>query len=133
MQQSTDRTVLAVPWIVAEPVPAIPAAVPEIVPDVPAEDPPEARHVAFLVTLAASVAWCIVAAVLTVTGAMFPLQGNVLAYLVLMAGLFCMAFLLLTCPRAGDETPETLWTWGSMPTAAQCTPSRHTLTGRAQR
>lgn len=122
------RTVLTVPWLVAEP---------DQVPIVPAEAAPVATNGnkwqrnprPFYVSIAASVAWCIVVAVTVLSGAMFPLAGNALAYVVLMAGLFCAAFVALTCPRPdGDETFITL----SGYPVGQCTPSRNTLTGRAQ-
>ncbi len=126
------RAVLCVPWLVAEPdlVPIVPA---EPLPMVPAATPETGGISAprpFYASLAASVAWCIAVAGLVLTGAMFPIEGNVLAYLVLMAGLFCASFVALTCPR--EEKPETFWPWGGEP-VGQCTPSRaNTLTGRGR-
>ena len=128
------RAVLTVPWLVAETVPA------PIVPAVPTPAQPLELHTPaqpgvtrnprpFYVSLAASVAWCILVAGLVLTGAMLPLEGNVLAYVVIMTWLFLACFTALTCPR--EEKPETFWTWGSEP-VGQCTPSRNTLTGGRQ-
>ncbi len=114
------------PLVVAEPAPAAPGPV-AAGPAEPGEAERSERWFKFFVVYTA--VWFVVTTVLTVTGAMFPIEGNVVAYLVLMAGLFCGAFLALTCPR--PEEPETFWTWGSEPAAVgQCTPSRQTLTGR---
>ncbi len=124
---SGHLAVLTLPWLLAEPEPVpIPADLEPVPVSVAAETLP-ARPVAFLVTLGLTAAWCIAVALLTMTGAMFPIVGNVLAYLVLMAGLFCWACIALTCPREEDDP---LAVWGSGAAAAQCTPSRQTLTGR---
>ena len=129
------RAVLTVPWLVAETEPIgsiLPAETGTIVPIATAEPTSNAGQGSprpFYASLAASVAWCIAVAGLVLTGAMFPIEGNALAYLVLMAGLFCASFVALTCPR--EEKPETFWTWGSEP-VGQCTPSRNTLTGGRQ-
>lgn len=125
--------VLTLPWLLAEPEPVpIPADLEPVPVSVAAETLP-ARPVAFLVTLGLTAAWCIAVALLTMTGAMFPIEGNFAFYLVAMAGIFCGTFLTLAWPREAEEKPEQFWTWGSEPsTAAQCTPSRVTYTGRVQ-
>ena len=130
------RIVLSVPWLVAEPdLATMPADVPEPVlaaetdlvhQNAPVPELTPARR-PYYAALAASVVWCILAAGLLIAGALTPARGNVLFYLVTMAGLFCGAFIALTCPRPDAE--ETFWTWGSEP-VGQCTPSRNTLTGR---
>ena len=122
--------VLALPWVLAEPEPVSIVPEPEPVPVSVAAETRPARPVAFRVTLGGTAAWCIVAALLTLTGAMVPIEGNVVFYLVAMAGIFCGTFLTLTWPRATEEKPEQFWTLGRAPAAAQCMPSRQTLTGR---
>lgn len=135
--------VLELPWVLAEPViMASPAAMLQAetiraIDETPELTEPERRMrnwraVAVVVTFV----WAAVAAVLMMTGAVFPVRGNILAYLVMMVGLFCWAFLALAFPP--DEKPETFWTLGSEPggygvaPVAQCSPSRAAFTGRQQ-
>ncbi len=122
--------VLTLSWVVAEPViTASPAAmlqteITRTIDAVPEITEPERRMRNWTAAgLVVTFAWCAVVAVLMITGAMFPIVGNALAYLVMMAGLFCWAFLALVCPR--DDEPETFF-----PPSPPCTPGRNTLTGR---
>ena len=133
MQSDNLPEILTVPWVMAvepEPAPIVPAVRTPTQPLEPVltadpDDAPNRRP--FYVSLVASVIWFISVAGMMLTGAMFPIVGNVLAYLVLMAGLFCAAFTALTCPRPDGE--ETFITLSGYP-VGQCTPSRNTLTGR---
>ena len=129
----TRETILAVPWVVLEDAPVIDDAptVGDAPTPAPVIDDEETTPAGgwWRLFLALSVAWFALVAVLTLTGAMLPLEGNVLAYVVIMTWLFLACFTALTCPR--EEKPETFWTWGSEP-VGQCTPSRNTLTGGRQ-
>lgn len=128
-----DTDVLALPWVLAEPaVMASPVAMLQsetirAIDEIPELTEPERKMRNWTAAgLVVTFVWCVVAAVLMMTGVIFPIVGNVLAYLVMMAGLFCWAFLALVCPRT--EEPETFW-----PLSPPCTPSRHPLTGRGGR
>lgn len=128
----TQQSILTVPWVSLEdaqvhqvdadaPTVATPAANIE-------EDTNNGGRRWFWLFIGLSVAWVFVVAAMLLTGAMFPIEGNAAAYLVLMTGLILAALVALTCPRAdGDEEFVTLGLY----TVGQCTPSRaNTLTGR---
>lgn len=131
------REVLTVPWVVLEVDPepvtivraqSVPA--PDLAPaPVIEEKTNNASDRWCWLFVALSVVWFILTAVLLVAGVLTPIRGNVLAYFVLMAGLFLAAFIALTCPRESEDQ-ETFWTWGGEP-VGQCTPTRaNMLTGR---
>ncbi len=133
MQSDNLPDILTVPWVlVVEPEqapisPAVhtPAQPLEPVLTADPDDAPNSRL--FYAALAASAIWFILVAGMVLTGAMFPIVGNVLAYLVLMVGLFCVPLTALTCPRPDDDDELVTLGWH---TVGPCTPSRNTLTGR---
>lgn len=128
----TQQSILTVPWVVLED-----AQVHQVDADAPTVATPAAnieedtnnggrRWFRFFVALSA--AWCVLAALLLLAGALAPVRGNAVTYVAGMAGLFCAAFLALTWPR--PDGPETFHTFDVYP-VGQCTPSRaNTLTGR---
>ena len=140
---SAPRDVLALPWVLAEPEPAIPAELPsapnlpalvaahELAPDLPE---PASRDLTRWEgpALIAAFAWCLCAGLGAVTGLIslsvwsWQLGALGAALLPVLAGL------VVTCPRPPET--ETFRTWGNELTAyaGQCTPSRQTFTGRSE-
>lgn len=129
-----QQSILTVPWVVYEEPAALtaerdPSANVETADLEALLDEAPASRSRLLAMVIVTFAWVGIIAVMAVIAAAFG-AFDVVLYIGAVGALVLVAVLIIACPRDDDEQ-ELFWTLGSEAAAyGQCTPSRHSVTGR---